>query len=115
MTAIYFTPIVKASSNHRYDTDNYEDGGPLPGQPCALPEPGYPAAARGIHIILDGVYNHTSSDSLYFDRYHRYSSDGGLRESLPRSSATGTRSMTNNMPLRRRRATTAGSAIPACR
>ena len=27
--------------------------------------------------IFDGVFNHSSSDSLYFDRYHRYASDGG--------------------------------------
>ncbi|MCK4316292.1 MAG: alpha-amylase, partial [Anaerolineae bacterium] len=30
------------------------------------------ARKRGIRIILDGVFNHTSSDSLYFDRYSRY-------------------------------------------
>ena len=25
-----------------------------------------------MHLILDGVFNHTSSDSIYFDRYGRY-------------------------------------------
>jgi glycosidase len=34
------------------------------------------AKATGIRLILDGVFNHASSDSVYFDRYHRYSTDG---------------------------------------
>ena len=27
---------------------------------------------RGIRVILDGVFNHTSSDSRYFDKYSHY-------------------------------------------
>ena len=81
ITAIYFTPIVKGSSNHRYDADNYEDVDPYLGNPALFQTLATQAAAKGIHLILDGVYNHTSSDSLYFDRYHRYASDGGC-ESL---------------------------------
>ncbi len=34
------------------------------------------AHARGMRIILDGVFNHTSSDSIYFDRYGRYAEVG---------------------------------------
>ncbi|MBK6886501.1 MAG: hypothetical protein IPH03_08575 [Tetrasphaera sp.] len=34
------------------------------------------ANAKGMRIILDGVFNHTSSDSVYFDRYHHWSTDG---------------------------------------
>ena len=29
-----------------------------------------------MHLILDGVFNHTSSDSMYFDRYGRYETVG---------------------------------------
>ena len=36
---------------------------------------------RGMQVILDGVFNHASSDGMYFDRYHRYASDGAC-ESL---------------------------------
>ena len=36
---------------------------------------------RGMSVILDGVFNHASSDGLYFDRYHRYNTDGAC-ESL---------------------------------
>jgi hypothetical protein len=38
------------------------------------------AHARGMYLILDGVFNHTSSDSRYFDRNHRYP-DVGVCES----------------------------------
>ena len=31
---------------------------------------------RGIRIVLDGVFNHMSSDSPIFDRYHHYNSVG---------------------------------------
>ena len=34
-----------------------------------------------MHIILDGVFNHVSSDSPYFDRYHHYA-DVGACESV---------------------------------
>jgi glycosidase len=34
------------------------------------------ARTHGIQIILDGVFNHTSSDSIYFDRYSRYNTVG---------------------------------------
>ena len=30
------------------------------------------AKQRGIEIVLDGVFNHMSSDSPFFDRYHHY-------------------------------------------
>ena len=30
------------------------------------------ANEKGIEIILDGVFNHTGSDSIYFNRYGRY-------------------------------------------
>ncbi|HMA35231.1 MAG TPA: alpha-amylase family glycosyl hydrolase, partial [Chloroflexia bacterium] len=81
ITDIYFTPIVQGASNHRYDTDNYEAVDPYLGNPALFQTLATAASARGIHLILDGVYNHTSSDSLYFDRYHRYASDGAC-ESL---------------------------------
>src|SRR5262249_1436706 len=81
VTAIYFTPIVKASSNHRYDADNYEDVDPYLGNPALFQSLATQAQAGGIHLILDGVYNHTSSDSTYFDRYGRYAANGAC-ESL---------------------------------
>ncbi len=73
---IYMTPIFTARSNHRYDTDNYMEVDPALGGNAAFAALTQELNQRGMHLILDGVFNHTSSDSLYFDRYNRYSSDG---------------------------------------
>ncbi len=81
VNAIYLNPIFKARSNHRYDTDNYLEVDPALGGDAALASLVKETERRGIRLILDAVFNHSSSDSLYFDRYHRYSSDGGC-ESL---------------------------------
>lgn len=32
--------------------------------------------SRGMHLILDGVFNHVSSDSIYFDRYGNFDEVG---------------------------------------
>jgi glycosidase len=79
--AIWLTPIFKARSNHRYDTDDYLKIDPGLGTEDAFSALSAAAKARGIRIILDGVFNHTSSDSLYFDRYNRYPDVLGACES----------------------------------
>jgi glycosidase len=78
---LYLTPIFKARSNHRYDTDNYLEVDPALGGDAAFSSLIREMERRGMYLILDGVFNHTSSDSLYFDRYSRYSSAGAC-ESL---------------------------------
>jgi glycosidase len=65
-----------ARSNHRYDTENYLHVDPSLGGDAAFAALAAAAQAKGIRIILDGVFNHASSDSVYFDRYHRYPTDG---------------------------------------
>ena len=71
-------PIFKARSNHRYDTDNYLEVDPALGGDAALASLVAETKQRGMKLIFDGVFNHSSSDSLYFDRYHRYGPpDGG--------------------------------------
>jgi glycosidase len=78
---IYLNPIFAARSNHRYDADNYFEIDPALGGQAAFDNLARAVQARGMRLILDGVWNHASSDSLYFDRYHRYATDGGC-ESL---------------------------------
>ncbi|HEV7893240.1 MAG TPA: alpha-amylase family glycosyl hydrolase [Pyrinomonadaceae bacterium] len=81
---IYLNPIFKARSNHRYDTDNFLEVDPALGGDAALASLASEAERRGMRLIFDGVFNHSSSDSVYFDRYHRYASDGGCESlSLP--------------------------------
>jgi glycosidase len=79
--AIWMTPIFEAPSNHRYDTEDYRNVDPALGGDAAFASLAAAARAEGIHLVLDGVFNHASSDSLYFDRYHRYASLGAC-ESL---------------------------------
>ncbi|MCB8961571.1 MAG: alpha amylase N-terminal ig-like domain-containing protein, partial [Ardenticatenales bacterium] len=76
VTAIYFNPIFASPSNHKYDTADYSvisaDFGDLAVFQALIDE----AHSRGMHVILDGVFNHTSSDSSYFDRYSRFDAAG---------------------------------------
>ncbi len=76
VTAIYFNPIFKAPSNHLYDTTDYFQIDPYFGSMGTFQSFINQAHKRGIHVILDGVFNHTSSDSIYFDRYSRYPTVG---------------------------------------
>jgi glycosidase len=76
VTAIYLNPIFKAPSNHLYDTTNYYQIDPYFGTMSDYLQLVRKAQRKGIHVILDGVFNHTSSDSLYFDRYSRYYTRG---------------------------------------
>ena len=71
---IYLNPIFEARSNHKYDIGDYLkiDGGF--GGEAAFEALMKKAEQLGIKIILDGVFNHTGDDSLYFDRYGRYKS-----------------------------------------
>ena len=78
---IYLNPIFKGTSNHRYDTDDFLEVDPALGGDAALASLVREAERRGVRLIFDGVFNHSSSDSVYFDRYHRYGGDGGC-ESL---------------------------------
>jgi len=57
--AIYLTPIFQSASNHRYHTYDYFTVDPLLGGDAALRELLDTAHARGIRVILDGVFNHT--------------------------------------------------------
>lgn len=76
VTAIYLNPIFEARSNHRYDTSDYMAIDPMLGDLETFRTLVAEADARGMKIILDGVFNHLSSDSLYFDRYNRFDTEG---------------------------------------
>ena len=79
VTAIYLSPISSSPSNHRYDTADYMTVDEMLGGDEALSALIKAADERGIGIILDGVFNHTGADSLYFNRYGRYGSSGAYQ------------------------------------
>lgn len=76
VNCIYLNPIFEAYSNHRYDTGNYEKIDPILGTEKDFRELCAEAKKRGIHIINDGVFSHTGSDSIYFNRENRYDTLG---------------------------------------
>lgn len=76
---IYLSPIFEAYSNHKYDTGNYMKVDEMFGGEEALKELISEAKSRGIGIILDGVFNHTGSDSIYFNREGRYDTLGAYQ------------------------------------
>ncbi len=67
-TILYLNPICKSFSNHRYDTGDYKVPDPMLGSEAEFTALCNAAHARGIKVILDGVYSHTGSDSLYFNK-----------------------------------------------
>ena len=78
-TIIYLSPIFKSPSNHKYDTADYTKVDKAFGGESALRELISEAKKRKIGIILDGVFNHTGSDSLYFNKYGNYKSIGAYQ------------------------------------
>ncbi len=76
VNTIYFNPIFDSASNHGYDTQDYFKIDPYFGTQKDWENLVKHANQRGMRIILDGVFNHMSSDSPFFDRYHHYTTEG---------------------------------------
>lgn len=77
--AIYLNPVFKAYSNHKYDTGNYKEIDPMFGTEEDFIDLCDKADKFGIKIILDGVFNHTGSNSLYFNKDGRYDELGAYQ------------------------------------
>ena len=80
VSCIYLNPIFEAHANHRYNTANYLKADPLLGTNEEFAALCAAAAKEGIRIILDGVFSHTGSDSVYFNREGRYGPGGAYRD-----------------------------------
>ena len=77
---IYLNPIFEAHSNHRYNTANYLKADPLLGTNEDFRQLCQAARSYGIKIILDGVFSHTGSDSVYFNKEGRYGTGGAYHD-----------------------------------
>ena len=75
-TILYLNPISKSFSSHRYDTGDYKTPDPMLGTESDFQAMCRAAHSHGIRVILDGVYSHTGSDSLYFDREKTFGGNG---------------------------------------
>ena len=78
VNVIYLNPIFDAHSNHRYNTADYSKIDSLLGDEKDFKALCKKAEEYGIKIILDGVFSHTGSDSIYFNREGRYNSVGAF-------------------------------------
>jgi len=66
ITAIYLNPIFASNTNHKYQTTDYLRIDPHFGDEATFQELIVACHARGIRVILDGVFNHTGVDFFAF-------------------------------------------------
>ena len=79
VSTIYLNPIFEADSNHRYNTADYLAIDPMLGTEEDFRTLCREAHDRGIRIILDGVFNHTGSNSRYFNADGFYPEPGAAQ------------------------------------
>jgi cyclomaltodextrinase / maltogenic alpha-amylase / neopullulanase len=79
VNVIYLNPIFLAPSDHKYDTSNYFEIDPEFGPMATFKTLVSDAAKLHMHIILDGVFNHTGSDSVYFNQYGAFKDVGAYQ------------------------------------
>lgn len=88
INGIYFTPIFKAYSNHKYDTIDYMEIDPQFGNKETFHKLVQECHKRGIKVMLDAVFNHSGyyfepfqdvlekgSESKYFSWFHMWEPD----------------------------------------
>ncbi len=80
VTALYLTPVFSAPSNHKYDTTDYRRIDPEFGDDAAFDRLVEALRVRGMRLVLDGVFNHVSSDSPYFDGFRRFDEVGACED-----------------------------------
>ncbi len=76
---IYLNPVFESDSNHRYNTADYKKIDPILGDGQAFKRLCSEAERQNMRIILDGVFSHTGSDSVYFNRNGNYPNIGAFQ------------------------------------
>ena len=79
VTMLYLNPIFESASNHRYNTADYLAIDPMLGTEADFRQLCREAKSRGIRVILDGVFNHTGSQSRYFNADGFYPAPGAAQ------------------------------------
>ena len=79
---LYLNPVFAAASNHGYDTRDYRTIDPRFGTEADWGSLVDAAREKGIRIILDGVFNHVSADSPWFDRHGHFDGPPGACEAV---------------------------------
>ncbi|APX71706.1 glycoside hydrolase family 13 protein [Companilactobacillus allii] len=79
VTIIYLSPIFEASSNHRYDTNDYFKIDPMLGTLVDFDNLVTTIHEAGMRVILDGVFNHVGVNSRYFNKSGEYDTIGATQ------------------------------------
>ncbi|MCR4661960.1 MAG: glycoside hydrolase family 13 protein, partial [Clostridia bacterium] len=79
VTCLYLSPIFLSNSNHRYDTADYMQIDPMLGTEDDFRSLVKKCKDNGIAIVLDGVFNHTGADSIYFNKFNHFDSIGACQ------------------------------------
>ena len=67
VNALYLNPIFTSPSNHKYDTTDYAHVDPAFGGDKAFSQLVDKAHASGVKLMLDGSFNHTSHEHVWFN------------------------------------------------
>lgn len=76
---LYLSPVSFSQSNHGYDVSDYENVDPYKGTNEDLKKLCDEAHKRGMKVILDVVFNHTGSDSKYYNEYGEFPEVGAYQ------------------------------------
>lgn len=79
VSILYLSPFCESQSNHRYDTADYLNIDPYLGNIDDFKLLCSEVHKRGMHIILDAVFNHTGNDSRYFNEFGSYKDVGAFQ------------------------------------
>lgn len=79
VTMLYLNPIFTSGSNHKYDTEDYENVDPHLGGNAALVELAAALRGRGMRLVLDAVVNHTGANHPWFNRLGRHAEVGAFQ------------------------------------
>jgi cyclomaltodextrinase / maltogenic alpha-amylase / neopullulanase len=80
INALYLNPIFQAASNHRYNAYDYFAVDPLLGGEAAFRELLDAVHARGMRLILDGVFNHVGRGFWPFHHVLESGADSPYRD-----------------------------------
>lgn len=79
VTTIYLNPISMANSSHKYDTADYMKIDDMFGTESDFKNFIELSKEKGMKVVIDGVYNHTGSDSIYFNKEGRFDTLGAYK------------------------------------
>lgn len=70
--SLYLNPVFEATSVHKYDASDKSIIDRMFGDNELFKTLTTEARKRGMHVIMDGIFNHVGDDSKYFDRYGKF-------------------------------------------